>query len=376
MVFGAGLATLVTPCILPMIPLWLGLLMGNGLDAAREKGGRFRLLAATVAFALGFMLVFTLMGLGASFIGGLLTSYRSVLMAVGGIVVLVFSLKFLHIVRIPWLEQEARVPMLRTGHRLADAALFGVVFALGWTPCVGPILGTVLTYTATQAGSAAAGALYLATYGLGIALPLVVLSVLLDRLLPLIERLKRWMGVMERATGVALAILGIALIGTGVYAQLRSSVSRVIIADSGDVLALEPEPSDRPRLVELYRTDCPVCRKVMPSMQALRSDCLGRQIDIVEVNLSDPRNAAAAGRFEVSAVPTFVLLDRDGAEMGRVVGGIELPELRRAAASLMGATCAGVTPGEVVDGSAGCPGLSPAPTPEPFPIAKPATCGS
>ena len=145
-VFGIGVLTLATPCVLPLIPIYLGMLLGSSVEAAREPGGRARLVTATAAFG---ALVFTLLGLGASAVGSFLQEHRAWLTILGGGLIILFGLKFLRVLRLPWLDRQMQLPELKTGRRLLDAALFGVVFALGWTPCVGPILGSVLTYTAS-----------------------------------------------------------------------------------------------------------------------------------------------------------------------------------------------------------------------------------
>ncbi len=370
-VFGAGMATLVTPCVLPLVPLYLGMVMGTGIDAARAPGGRARLLLATAAFGLGFTAVFTLMGLGASAAASLVARHRDLLMAGGGLLIVVFGLKFLGLMRIPWLDSEARLPALRTGHRLLDAALFGVVFALGWTPCVGPILGSVLTYTAARGSDPLAGALYLSVYGLGMAAPLLVLAAFLDRLLPLLDRVRGRMALIERVTGGALVALGVFLVASGLVA-LRPSGDpgdRGWTADSGQRVPALGEASSRPRLVELYRTDCPVCAEVMPGVERLREDCTGRRIDILSVNVSEPRNAGAAEHFGVTAVPTFVLVDAAGTQKARIVGGLALSDLRRAAATLMAESCVGMTAGDLSSGEGGCPAAPSPDDPAPLLIA-------
>lgn len=363
-VFVAGLATLLTPCILPVIPLYLGMIMGSGLQAVREPGGRARLLTSTVAFVGGFTLVFSAMGLGASTLGGLITEHRDVLMGVGGVLVVLFGLKFLGVLRIGVLDREARMPTVRTGSRILDAALFGVVFALGWTPCVGPILGSVLTYTATRGADPLVGALHLAVYSAGVGLPLVALSLFLDRLLPLLDRARRHLPVMEKVTGGALVALGVVLMGGALlrYLPVEPDDGSGYLTDSGQRVELLGEPSARPRLVELYSEDCPVCQRVRTDVQKLRKDCIGHSIDIHAVNIDRPENKGAARHFSVRAVPTFVLVGEDGRELTRVVGSIALPDLRRAAASLIRTPCAGVSPGDVKDGRSACPGAD---TPDP-----------
>jgi cytochrome c-type biogenesis protein len=362
--YGIGVMTLATPCILPLLPIYLGMLLGSSLEAAKEPGGRFRLLTATLAFSGGFALVFTLLGLGASTLGSFLQNHRIALTLGGGALIALFGLKFLGLLRIPWLDRELRLPELKTGRRLVDAALFGVVFALGWTPCVGPLLGSVLTYTASRTADPLTGALYLGVYSLGVASPLVVLSLFVERLLPLLDRIKRRLPTIEKVTGVALVLIGLGLAisvlpfdlthgdeGHGPIGLMDDSPAP-ITPSLGD-------PTLRPRVVEFFRPNCSACEAARQSMDDLRSDCAGRRIEILAVNAEDSRNRELARSYSVTVVPTFVLLDIHGAEQGRLIGAPDLEDLRGAAALLMAETCAGVDqtdPDDLSGEGIGCPG--------------------
>ncbi len=371
--FGIGVMTLATPCVLPLLPIYLGMLLGSGLEAAREPGGRFRLFSATLAFSAGFTLIFTILGLGASTVGSFLQAHRTALTMVGAIIIVIFGLKFLGLFRIPWLDRELRLPEVRTGRRLVDAFAFGTVFALGWTPCVGPLLGSVLTYTASRSADPLTGALYLGTYSIGVATPLVALGLFADRLLPLLDRLNRHLGVIEKVTGAALVLFGLGLSLSVVSPSLlggshdgSSEEGPVARFDDSDRF-IEPElgfPSPIPRVVEFYRPDCQACERARSRVESLRSDCMGRRIEILAVNIDDPRNRSIARSFSISMVPTFILIDTEGDEQGRMIGAPDLQELRGAAALLMAETCAGVDAtrsGELPVDGAGCPGASPGP---------------
>jgi len=361
-VFGIGVMTLATPCVLPLLPIYLGMLMGESLEAARGAGGRFRLVSATMAFAVGFGLVFTALGLGASAVGGFLQEHREVLMVVGGALIVLFGMKFLGVLRIPWLDRELRLPELKTGRRLIDAGVFGVVFALGWTPCVGPILGSVLTYTASRASDPWIGALYLGTYSLGVAVPLVVLSLFADRLLPHLRRLNRALPVFEKITGAALVVLGLVLALSAVPWSDFFEQDRGALAVSEERGPIEPalgEPTHRPRVVEFYRQNCEACERARETIDELRSDCAGRHIEILTLDAESSENRALARQYAVAMVPTFVLLDSQGTERARMVGAPALDDLRGAAAALMEETCAGVAWDDLDDidegaGDGGC----------------------
>ena len=130
-VFAAGLATLASPCVLPMVPVYLTMLLGAGVEQARAGHGRWRLLLATAAFVAGFVLVFALLGMVASGVGGLLAGHRATLLLVGGILIVAFGLKYLHLVPLGWLDATLRMESRVSAGRPLGAFLFGVVFALG-----------------------------------------------------------------------------------------------------------------------------------------------------------------------------------------------------------------------------------------------------
>lgn len=346
-IFGAGLLTLLTPCILPMIPVYLALLLGAGLDKAREPRARFRLVGASALFVAGFSTVFTLLGLGASSVGATLQQHRSLMLLVGGALIVLFGLKYLGVLRLPWLDRTAQLGTLRTGSKGLDAFVFGLVFALGWTPCVGPILGSVLTYTAATTSSMAIGALYLLAYSLGVGLPLLALSVLADRLVPQLRKLHRHLRTFEKVTGGLMVAVGLLLVIPNIADRIRASVEAV---DASHGVANQNEPiepalgvpSPRPRLVEFHAKRCPVCERMAPKMEQLRDDCGKRGVDILTIDVSDPRNAHLVAQFGIQAVPTIKLFDTTGRETAQLFGERSVEELRAAAAGLTDTTCAGV----------------------------------
>lgn len=343
-VFIAGVATLLTPCILPMLPIYLSVLLGASLDQAKDPRGRFQLLWTALLFVFGFALVFTLMGLGASTLGGLVRDYRDVMLLVGGLLIVVFGLKYLGLLRITALDRSFQVKGFKTGYKSFDALLFGIVFALGWTPCVGPILGSVLTYTATATSSPLAGAAHLFAYSMGVGLPLLVISLLADRLVPQLRKLHRHLPKFEKATGLVMLAVGLVLAVPVFVKYVSSPSSQLVMTITDSDVAISPplgKPSEKPRLVEFYGKDCPVCKKMAPRFNQLKQDCIRRGVEILTVDISDPRNGHVAKTWKIQAIPTIKMFGADGSEKGVIVGDRELQELRAAAAGLMDAVCMG-----------------------------------
>jgi cytochrome c-type biogenesis protein len=345
-VFGAGVLTLFTPCVLPMLPVLLSLLFGAGLSSATTRGGRLRLLGSVALFVLGFSIVFSLLGMAASGIGRTLAAHRDGLVMAGGAVIVLLGLKMVGWLRIAWLDRTLQLPTLTTRSFGVNALLLGVVFALGWTPCVGPVLGSVLTYTATASSNPAVGALHLLSYSLGVGVPLLVLGLLAERLVPALRRVHPHLPRVERAIGVLMIATGFLVVlpqAAAAFSEMRALQSAEARNHRPAALALGT-PADRPRLVEFFAPDCPVCERMQPRMEQLMRDCVNRRVEILQLDITRPENRQWARRYQVNAVPSVRLFRRDGTVAGSLHGERTLAELRGAAAGLLEGSCAGEAP--------------------------------
>jgi cytochrome c-type biogenesis protein len=206
-VFLAGLLSFITPCVLPLVPSYLAVLGG---------GSGKKPIVGALLFILGFSLVFISFGAGASALGSTLRQNRDVLTQIGGVMILIFGIVFLVKDRIPALNREYRAD-LGTASRFGLVAL-GAAFAAGWTPCIGPILGVVLA-VAGSSGSIGTGVGLLAVYALGLAVPFFLAALAWDRLGSGLRKAMRWVGVIEKISGVLLIIVGILLL-TGNYIEI------------------------------------------------------------------------------------------------------------------------------------------------------------
>ena len=212
--FLAGLLSFVSPCVLPLTPIYIAQLVGPGIWGLSAAGPRERLRLRRIAFATalafvgGFSLAFIALGATASELGSLLAGHAAQLRQVGGIVLIALGLYLAGALPLPWLDRTQRIP-LRTGKPgYATSFVVGLIFALGWTPCVGPILAGILGLAA-QSGTLSAGVLLLAVYSLGLSLPFLALGLAFDRLAPLLARLRRWSRLIEVLTGLLLALMGV-----------------------------------------------------------------------------------------------------------------------------------------------------------------------
>lgn len=220
--FLAGLASFLSPCVFSLVPAYVGYLGGRSAASAnRQEENRWLSLSHGFAFVLGFSLVFISLGLAASALGGVLYSIRIWLSRIGGIVVVIFGLHMIGIFRIPFLEYDLRrqsTPDRNRGY--LASLLMGVFFSAGWSPCVGPILGAILTLS-LSGGSISQGVLLLTAYSAGLAIPFLIASIQIGLVTKVIRRYGVVMRYIEIAMGVLLVIVGI-LLFIGRFEQLAS----------------------------------------------------------------------------------------------------------------------------------------------------------
>ncbi len=217
--FGAGLASFLSPCVVPLVPSYLSALAGTALGPGRPSPGRPRVFGHALAFVGGLAAVLVASGLAATALGAFLASHQRLLAQLGGIIMVVFGLELAGAIHIGLLSRTA----VWRGPRASGvwgAGLLGVVFAFGWTPCVGPIWASILVLAARTQSEAAGGALLL-TYAAGLALPFLALALGLDGALAAVRRLSPWLPWVSRGAGVLLVALGLALF-FGWYAMLPS----------------------------------------------------------------------------------------------------------------------------------------------------------
>lgn len=218
--FGAGLLSFLSPCFLPLVPTYAAIFTGLGLKDLTGTGPTSRLrtrravLSTGLAFIAGFSLVFVLLGASATFVGGLLFDYRDWVMRIGGVLLLVLGLHLLGVFRFALAQRNLRFPYTPRQVGPVGSFLVGLAFGAGWTPCIGPVLGSILVLAAATA-SVTQGMLLLAVYAAGLAIPFLVATLLLDRFLVFNRSRGALLPWLERASGVlVLIIAGLLLTGT------------------------------------------------------------------------------------------------------------------------------------------------------------------
>ena len=214
--FLEGIITFLSPCLLPMLPIYISYFAGGG---ERSTG---KTLTGALGFVGGFTTVFMAMGALAGTIGSFLKDYQTAVNIFSGIVVIVFGLNYLGVLRIHLFRGNSHAANTGDMGFLA-ALLFGVIFSLGWTPCVGAFLGSALML-ASQQGYVLEGILLLLAYSLGLGIPFLLSAVLIDYLKSAFERIKRHYGIINKISGSLLILIGI-LMATGTLGRLLSALS-------------------------------------------------------------------------------------------------------------------------------------------------------
>lgn len=224
---GAGVLTFLSPCVLPLIPGYVAFMTGMSAAEVAERRRLSEILIPSLLFVAGFTIVFVALGASASAVGSFLTANRQLFQAVAGVVIIALGFFMLGIVKVPWLYGEARFGMEKARRFGTLAALvMGMAFAFGWSPCVGPILGSILMMAANSA-EVGRGAVLLAVYSLGLGVPFVLVAVMLGRVTPLLSWLNRHALIINRVAGVVLMVLGV-LILTGWIGAVVGYLSRFV----------------------------------------------------------------------------------------------------------------------------------------------------
>lgn len=232
--FLAGLATFLAPCVLPLVPAYVGYLGGQYARVAvaeeSSKQPRRAIVLHALAFIAGFTLVFLIFHIIAAAIGLWLGSVREVLARVGGLIVIVFGLHTTGVWRIPWLDYDLRIHTApRSDRGYLSSALMGVVFSAGWSPCVGPTLGLILTLAMYTSSVLRAIGLGIA-FSLGLAVPFLLTALGLGWVTRLLRRYRRFLRGVEIATGVLLIVVGLMLV-SGTFNTLTNLLPPTLIFD-------------------------------------------------------------------------------------------------------------------------------------------------
>jgi cytochrome c-type biogenesis protein len=222
--FVAGLVSFLSPCVLPLVPGYVSLISGASVEELQSKDRKLfsTVLLHSVMFILGFTLVFVTLGAAATGIGQLVHAYKKYLTWAAGVIIIIFGLHLMGVFKIKALYADKRLHSLQGGKSPIGAFLVGFAFAFGWTPCIGPVLAGILGMAANE-DSVLKGILLLWVYSLGLAVPFLLTSLVMDRFLAFYGRFRRHLGTVELISGILLIAIG-GLILAGRFAWLSSKL--------------------------------------------------------------------------------------------------------------------------------------------------------
>ena len=209
--FGSGLLTYLSPCLLPLIPAFIAYITGVSLSDLKAEEKKAEVRKKTIIHALlfiaGFSIIFIMLGLTATVIGKVLFKYQKVIRIAGGILIMLFGLQLLGILKLNFLTKEKQFKVATKGASYLSSFLIGVTFAAAWTPCAGPILGSILVLAGTKA-NVALGAKLLIVYSMGIAVPFFVTALLVSSFLEVSRKLQKFISVINIIGGIVLIVVG------------------------------------------------------------------------------------------------------------------------------------------------------------------------
>jgi cytochrome c-type biogenesis protein len=217
--FLAGFLSFLSPCVLPLIPAYFTFITGCSLEELNENRNseiRKKVVFSTVSFVCGFSMVFILMGASASYLGGLIYNYRETIRIIGGILIILMGVHLTGIIRIPGLDVEKRIHMERKPLHFLGTFIIGMAFGAGWSPCIGPLLGSILIIAGSQE-TVRQGIVLLAIYSAGLALPFIILSVFIHLLLMVIKKASGFLQYVTAAAGILMIIVGLILVTNKLY---------------------------------------------------------------------------------------------------------------------------------------------------------------
>ena len=227
--FSAGLLSFVSPCVLPLVPSYITYITGASFKELTDVEARSKLRWATIShslcFIIGFSLVFVLMGASATYLGQLLVQYQYWIMKGGGVLIILLGIHFTGIINIPFLHIEKRFEMRKRPLGYMGSFVVGVVFAAGWTPCIGPILSTILIYASTSK-SLTTGILLLTYYSVGLGIPFFLSSLAFNSFLSAFDKIKRYMRVINIVSGLFLIAIGILFL-TDTFQEINSYLNMI-----------------------------------------------------------------------------------------------------------------------------------------------------
>ncbi|SFL55622.1 cytochrome c-type biogenesis protein [Salibacterium qingdaonense] len=226
--FGAGIISFLSPCVFPLIPAYLAQLTGTTISESRVNATRGLMVVRSLGFITGFTIIFLLLGASSTFLGQLFSQYNNMLQQIGGIVIVLFGLQMMGILSIRSLMTEKRIQTKKEkgSTSFISSVMFGLLFAVGWSPCVGLVLGSILTLS-SQSDTMLTGMMMLFIYSIGMGIPFLFVTIFYAKSLNKIRRFNVYMPYIQKASGMVMVAMGV-LLFLGYYKMLSSYLAQFV----------------------------------------------------------------------------------------------------------------------------------------------------
>jgi cytochrome c-type biogenesis protein len=322
-IYLSGILSFLSPCILPIIPVYFSILSGTG-----------KLIYKALLFCFGFCLVFALMGGGAGSLGSFIQINRAAVNIAAGTIILLLGLKFLNVIQIPILDRSYSISTekFKTRFELLNAFIIGLLFAVTWSPCIGAVLGGILTYVSASGSGAVDGAIKLFIYGIGISTPLILCVFFYQRILTFYKNSPYFFDMVKKLLGFILLIFALNLfyhvVTVAKNNQKQSSVTDKVMT-----------PEKLPLFVSFVSASCEDCETMKPIIEQLNKSCGGKIVDFRTVNLDNSEYDYLAFEKGIFGTPTYILTNDKGLEKHRLFGIQKIEDLNVALEKLTNKKC-------------------------------------
>jgi len=340
--FSAGLASFVSPCVLPLIPAYLSFISGLSLEQMQQAANRKKVMLSvlfnTIVFCLGFSVVFVALGASATFVGKFLQSHMKIFSIIAGGIIVILALHLIGIFRIKFLTFEKKIQVQEKRLGFIGSFFIGFAFAFGWTPCIGPILAGILGYAATQ-NSMQAGIVLLSSYSAGLAIPFILAGLSVNTFLSAFKKIKKYYRPIEIVCGLILIFVG----GLIVYQAFSgaSTMTEVTFTEmNSDVKVPLSSMTGKPVLLNFFASWCEPCKRELPELIEIAKKYQDKGILFVGIDVDEDMLAAINylstitfpykiyhGRVcdliafqERAALPKNILLDSKGRKILSISG--------------------------------------------------------